>query len=45
LQLHLGVKTVETHRVKIRRKLRASCSADVFLQAIQWRLYPGGGPD
>lgn len=37
-QLHLSVKTIETHREKIKRKLNLSSSCDLARHAAQWSL-------
>jgi DNA-binding NarL/FixJ family response regulator len=40
-RLHLGVKTVETHRQRIKTKLRLRTSADVLRRATQWVMEHG----
>ena len=40
-QLHLSVKTVETHRDHIRTKLRLSNTTDLIRHAVQWVLENG----
>jgi len=37
-RLHLSVKTVESHREKIKRKLGLACSAELARCAVQWSL-------
>lgn len=39
-RLHLSVKTVESHREKIKRKLGLGCSAELVMRAVQWNLNP-----
>jgi len=39
-RLHLSVKTVETHREKIKRKLGVAGSAELARRAVQWSLDP-----
>jgi len=39
-RLHLSVKTVETHREKIKRKLGISGTAELARRAVQWSLDP-----
>ena len=38
LQLHLSVKTVETHRENIKRKLALDSNLALIRQAMEWRL-------
>lgn len=38
LQLHLSVKTVETHRENIKRKLALESNLALIRQAMEWRL-------
>ena len=40
-QLHLSVKTVETHRDNIKRKLGLGSTAELMRAAIQWDLQQG----
>jgi DNA-binding CsgD family transcriptional regulator len=35
-RLHLGVKTVETHRSHIKAKLKLATVADVVRRAVSW---------
>lgn len=37
-QLHLSVKTIETHREKIKKKLSLSSGSELTRQAMQWSL-------
>ncbi|MBK5969961.1 MULTISPECIES: response regulator [Thiorhodovibrio] len=37
-QLHLSVKTIETHRAKIKRKLNLATSGELTRYAVQWVL-------
>jgi DNA-binding NarL/FixJ family response regulator len=37
-QLHLSVKTIETHRAKIKRKLNLPTSGELTRYAVQWVL-------
>lgn len=39
-RLYLSVKTVETHREKIKRKLAVAGSAELARRAVQWSLDP-----
>jgi DNA-binding NarL/FixJ family response regulator len=39
-RLHLSVKTIETHREKIKRKLGVTGSAELARRAVQWTLDP-----
>jgi DNA-binding NarL/FixJ family response regulator len=41
-QLHLSVKTVETHREKIKAKLRLKSAAELYQYAVRWVLEHGG---
>jgi DNA-binding NarL/FixJ family response regulator len=41
-QFHLSIKTVETHRDNIRKKLDLSSSADLLKYAIQWFHFESG---
>jgi len=41
-QLHLSIKTVETHRDNIRKKLDLDSSTDLLKYALQWFQYEGG---
>jgi DNA-binding NarL/FixJ family response regulator len=41
-QLHLSVKTVETHREKIKAKLGLQSAAELNRAAVQWILEQGG---
>ncbi len=41
-QLHLSIKTVETHRNNIRKKLDLDSSADLLKYALQWCQFEGG---
>lgn len=41
-RLHLSVKTVETHREKIKRKLQLTSGAELAIHAAQWRLEQSG---
>lgn len=36
LQIHLSVKTIETHREKIKRKLNLSSGSELLRRAMQW---------
>ncbi len=40
-QLHLSIKTVETHRDNIRKKLDLDSSTDLLKYALQWFQYEG----
>ncbi|NKN31998.1 response regulator transcription factor [Marichromatium bheemlicum] len=40
-RLHLSVKTIETHREKIKRKLQLSSAAELVRYAVQWQLEQG----
>lgn len=35
-ELHISMKTVESHRSKIRRKIQATSNADLIRKAVQW---------
>ena len=37
-QLNLSVKTVETHREKIKRKLQLSTAGELLRHAVQWQM-------
>jgi DNA-binding NarL/FixJ family response regulator len=37
-QLHLGVKTVDTHRAKIKRKLGFTSGSELIRYAVRWVL-------
>lgn len=37
-QLHLSIKTIETHRAKLKRKLDASSATELVRIAVQWEL-------
>ena len=41
-QFHLSIKTVETHRDNIRKKLNLDSSADLLKYAIQWFHFESG---
>ena len=41
-QLHLSIKTVETHREKIKAKLGLQSAAELNRAAVQWVLEQGG---
>jgi DNA-binding CsgD family transcriptional regulator len=41
-QLHLSIKTIETHRDNIRKKLDLDSSADLLKYAMQWFQYESG---
>lgn len=44
--LHISVKTVETHRAKLRRKLALRTGAELMRYAVAWRYAEGRGvPD
>lgn len=42
-RLRLSVKTVETHREKIKRKLGSNGSSDLVRRAVEWQLDAGSG--
>lgn len=44
-QLHLSVKTVESYREHIKRKLRISTSAQLMRHALQWTLQLSSSPE
>ncbi len=41
-KLHLSVKTVESHRENIKRKLNSDSNAEVFQRAIYWVKFERG---
>ena len=41
-QLHLSIKTVETHREKIKAKLDLKSASELNRAAVQWILEQGG---
>lgn len=41
-QLHLSVKTVETHREKVKAKLGLKSAAELYQYAVRWVLEQGG---
>jgi len=43
-RLHLSVKTVETHREKIKRKLQFASGGELVRYAVQWQLEQAGQP-
>jgi DNA-binding CsgD family transcriptional regulator len=40
-KLHIGVKTVETHRRRIKKKLNLKTTAELARDAAQWALTNG----
>lgn len=42
-RLHLSVKTIETHRDNIKRKLSLDTNVELIRRAVQWNLEQGGG--
>lgn len=42
-RLHLSVKTVETHREKIKRKLQLATGGELVRHAVQWHIEQAGG--
>ncbi len=41
-QLHLSVKTVETHREKVKAKLGLKSAAELYQYAVRWVMEQGG---
>jgi DNA-binding CsgD family transcriptional regulator len=44
-RLDVSPRTVETHRKKIKSKLKLANSSQLFRLAVQWTSFPGDGHD